>query len=485
MTDTAQPSTNLRGEPPLCVDLDGTLVRTDVLVESWFVLLKRNALSAVLVPFWIVHGKARLKHEIALRADIDVQTLPYNKAFIDHLYDQHKQGRRLLLTTATNEKYANQVAQHLGIFESVMASDAQSNLSGERKHQRLVQRFGVGGFDYAGNANSDLLIFQSARRAILVEPEPGVERAAKQVTEVAHYFRSDLTVLRAYLRALRPYQWLKNLLVFVPIASAHRLGEPGLLAQGFLAFVAFSLCASSVYLLNDLIDLPADRAHARKRHRPFAAGAASVKIGLMLVPSLLLASVGIALWLPPAFIALLAGYYLLTLSYSLWIKGEVMMDVVILAALYTMRILAGAAAVSIIPSFWLLAFSMFLFLSLAMVKRFAELLDLKSSESESAEGRGYQVVDLAMVQSLGAAAGYCAVLVLALYINSEDSRVHHVYPEVIWSLCPVLLYWISRMWQVAGRGQMHDDPLVFALTDRVSLWVGVASVTIVLAANWA
>ena len=468
----------------MCVDLDGTLLRTDVLVESWFVLLKRNVLSAALAPFWLVNGKARLKHEIALRADLDIQNLPYNKAFLDHLNNQHSQGRRLVLATATNEKYANQVAQHLGIFESVMASDAQTNLSGEQKHRLLVQRFGVGGFDYAGNARSDLLVFPGARRAILVEPEPGVERAAKQVSKYVDLFRSDLKSLRAYLRALRPYQWLKNLLVFVPIAAAHRLGEPGLLEEAFMAFAAFSLCASSVYLLNDLIDLPADRAHARKRQRPFASGAASVKVALMLIPALLMASVAIAAWLSPAFLAVLAGYYVLTLAYSLWLKGKVMLDVLLLAALYTIRILAGAAAASIMPSFWLLAFSMFLFLSLAMVKRYAELLELLNSGSESAKGRGYQVVDLVTVQSLGAAAGYCAVLVLALYMNSDDVRVNYVHPEAIWLLCPLLLYWISRMWQRAGRGLMHDDPLVFALMDRISLWVGVASAMVVLAASW-
>jgi 4-hydroxybenzoate polyprenyltransferase len=388
------------------------------------------------------------------------------------------------LTTATNQKYANQVAQHLGIFESVMASDLQTNLSGEQKHHLLVERYGIGGFDYAGNSRSDLAVFPGARRAILVEPEPGVERAARRLTEAVHFFPSEITGSRAYLRALRPHQWLKNLLVFVPIAAAHRFGEPGLLEQAVLAFAAFSLCASSVYLLNDLIDLPADRAHARKRNRPFASGAASVKAGLMLVPILLVLSAGIAMSLSLAFVAVLAVYYVLTLAYSLWLKGKVMVDVLLLAALYTMRILGGAAAVSIVPSFWLLAFSMFVFLSLAMVKRYAELFDLQKSGSDSAEGRGYQVVDLVTLHSLGAAAGYCAVLVLALYINSDDVRVHYAHPEAIWLLCPLFMYWISRMWLWAGRGLMHDDPLVTALKDRVSRWVGLASATVVVVASW-
>jgi len=468
---------------PLCVDLDGTLVRTDMLVESWFALLRRNALSALLAPFWLCHGKARLKHEIARRVDLDIRSLPYHGSFLDHLRKQHSQGRRLVLATATNEKYANQVAQHLGIFESVIASDAQTNVSGAQKHRLLVEKFGASGFDYAGNARCDLPVCSSARQAILVNPEPGVARAARKLADVAGSF-SEPATLRAYLRALRPHQWLKNLLVFVPLMAAHRSGDATLLGHAALAFVAFGLCASSAYLVNDLMDLPADRAHARKRHRPFASGEASVKVGLVLIPSLLLASFGIAAWISAALVAVLAVYFASTLAYSLWLKGKVMADVLLLAALYTLRILAGAAAVAIELSFWLLAFSMFLFLSLAMVKRHAELLDLKNSGNASTQGRGYMVMDLATVQSQGAAAGYCAVLVLALYINSDDVRVNYAHPQAIWLLCPLLLYWISRMWQKAGLGVMHDDPLIFALKDPVSRCVGVAGAIAVLAASW-
>lgn len=468
---------------PLCVDLDGTLVRTDLLVESWFTLLKLNILLALLAPYWLIHGKSRLKQEIAQRADLDIQSLPYNSVFLEYLRDQRMRGRLLVLVTASHEKYANQIADHLGIFNEVFATNGQTNLSSDKKQQLLTERFGNKRFDYAGNARADLQVFTHARQVILVNPELGVKRVAeKSLDNIERVFEDKSGRFHAYIRALRPHQWVKNLLVFIPLAAAHKLGDLTLLGQALVAFVAFSLCASSVYLLNDLLDLSADRTHTRKRTRPFASGAASVKVGLVIIPLLLATSVGIAVRLPVVFLAVLVAYYVSTLAYSLWLKGKLMVDVLMLAGLYTLRILAGAAAVTVVPSFWLLAFSMFLFLSLAMVKRYAELLDLKHAGKNEAKGRGYDVTDLATIQSLGASAGYCAVLVLALYINSNDVRIIYTHPEIIWLLCPLLLYWVSRMWQRAGRGEMHDDPIVFAIKDRVSRWVGAVCAFVVVVA---
>jgi len=480
MNEQATESENV----PLCVSLDGPLLRTDLLIESWFGLLRTRALLAILAPYWLMWGKARLKHEIALRTELDVRHLPYDGPLLEYLRDQFRAGRRLVLTTGSNEKYADEVATHLGIFKEVIASNVQTNLSAAAKSRLLVERYGDRGFDYAGNAKTDLQVFPHARQTILVNPAPGVERTVKQPTG-KQMFAGTFSRLGVYLRALRLHQWVKNLLVFVPLAAAHKLGNPELLAKAALAFVAFGLCASSVYVLNDLLDLPADRAHARKRQRPFASGAASVRVGVVLIPLLLAAAAAIATMLPLAFLATLAVYYVTTLAYSLWLKGKLMIDVLVLAGLYTLRILAGAAAVAIVPSFWLIAFSMFLFLSLAMVKRYSELLELRDAGVTNARGRGYEVTDLATLQSLGAAAGYCAVLVLALYINSNDVRINYTHPNRIWLLCPLLLYWVSRMWQRAGRGQMHDDPLVFALKDRISRYVGAAGVIVMLAASWA
>ncbi len=474
---------DLAHEVPLCVDLDGTLVRTDLLVESWFALLKRNPLAALQAPLWLLRGKASLKHEIARRADLDVRNLPYDNRLLEYLRAQHRNGRSLVLATASNEKYANQVARHLGIFERVIASDGQTNVSADHKRSLLTANFGPRGYDYAGNARCDLAVCGAARQAILVNAARSVERAANRVAFVAHAFSARRT-LKPYLSAMRPHQWLKNLLLFVPAVAAHRIAEPALLARVAFAFIAFSLCASSVYLLNDLLDLPADRAHPRKRERPFASGAASAKVGVLVIPALLVASFGIAMLLSGRLAAVMVVYLASTLAYSLWLKGKVMIDVLVLAALYTLRILAGAAAVAIEPSFWLLAFAMFIFLSLAMVKRYAELLDLKRSGTALAQGRGYIVMDLGTIQTQGAASGYCAVLVLALYVNSGEVHANYTHPQAIWLLCPLLLYWVSRMWQKAGLGAMHDDPLIFALKDEVSRWLAAMGAIVLMAASW-
>ena len=469
---------------PLCIDLDGTLIRSDLLVEGLFALLAKNPLDALRTPFWLFKGKDRLKLEVSRRADIDVASLPYNQRLIDYLQKQRAAGRRLVLATASPARYASQVAEHLGLFDDVVATEDGINLSGVRKAQALVERFGEGGFDYAGNGRPDLAVWERSRRALLVDAEPGVARAARDLVTVEAVIENGRPGIRDYLKAMRIHQWAKNILVFMPLLGAHRMGEMQLFSQAAIAFLAFGLCASSVYLLNDLLDLPADRAHPNKRKRPFAAGTVPLLHGVVLVPVLLLSAFGLALFLPPLFILVLGLYYLGTISYSLWLKRVVLVDVLLLAGLYTMRVLAGAAAVAIAPSFWLLAFSVFLFLSLALAKRHAELKVLLLHGSGKSRGRGYQASDLEALLSLGTAAGYMSVLVLALYINSEEIRELYQRPEVIWLLCPLLLYWISRVWLGAHRGKLHDDPVVFALKDRVSRLVILVGVVIVLAATY-
>ncbi len=473
----------LNDDIPLCVDLDGTLIKSDILVESFFALLKHNPFFALLVPFWLLKGKAYLKHQIASRAELDVSTLPFHHDFLEYLREQHAKGRRLVLATASNDKFAKQIALHLGLFEAVHASDELTNLSANKKLHRLCEYYGNKLFDYAGNARADLKIWPHARRAIIVNPEPGVQAAAQNVGNVEHCFDDRSQMYKNYLRALRPHQWSKNLLVLVPLLASHQIGAPFMMWSAALAFLAFSLCASSVYLLNDLLDLPADRRHARKRQRPFASGAIPPVNGALLIPLLLAVAVGIALLLPVEFLVVLIGYYVLTVAYSLWLKSKVLFDVLVLAALYTLRIIAGAAAISVAPSFWLLAFSMFLFLSLAMVKRYTELDGLKESGRDTIAGRGYQATDLHTLNSLGGSSGYLAVLVLALYINSDDVKRMYSHPQLIWLLCPILLYWVSRLWLAAARGKMHDDPVVFAFRDNVSRWIAVIVIAIVLLAS--
>lgn len=456
---------------PLCVDLDGTLVKTDLFLESWFALFKRHPWRALQAPLWLLHGKARLKEEIARRIDINPAQLPYHPEFLAYLKQQRESGRRLVLATAAHERHARAVADYLGIFSDVIATTTEKNLSGQAKCGALCACFGSQQFDYAGNESADLKIFPHARHAVLVNPRPGVERKVRRLGMTATVFPSDRHRLRPYVRAVRAHQWLKNLLLFVPLLAAHAYTELAPTIATVIGFFAFCACASAVYLINDLLDLPADRAHPRKRKRPFAAGDIPIHVGLALTAVLFSLALGLSLFLPGEFLWLMAGYVSATFAYSLWLKGKVLVDVFVLASLYTIRVMAGGAAAGIDPSFWLLAFSMFLFLSLAMIKRYTELSEVRQSGTESVTGRGYMVADLYTVQALGAAAGYLSVLVLALYINTDDVRLHYQREYVLWFLCPLLLYWISRMWQRAGRDEMHDDPLVFAMKDRVSLGI--------------
>lgn len=473
MTDKTQiTNSGATSFTPLCVDLDGTLVYTDVLVESIFALLKISPLYFFLLPVWLIRGKAYFKQQITDRVVLDVETLPYNNLLLEYLRKQKQQGRSLILTTACNVKHAEQVALHLEIFDKVLASDEDINLSGRRKSQRLVDEFGERGFDYVGNAKVDLEIWSHAREGILVNPEPGVSKRARNLVNVKDFNDNHGPDLRTYLQALRLHHWLKNLLVFVPLVMAHQVHDPMLLLQAVLAFLSFSLCASSVYLLNDLLDLPEDRKHPTKRNRAFACGAISIKYGVWLIPVLLLASIAIALLLPEIFLYTLIFYYAVTLAYSLKLKQILLLDVLVLSGLYTMRLIAGAAAVSVLPSFWLLAFSMFLFLSLAFVKRYSEIIVLQAEGHCSEYKRGYRAVDLETLAQFGSASGYLSVLVLALYIESEQVKLLYTNPQTIWLLCPVLLYWVSRVWLLTRRGQMHEDPVVFALKDRHSHWLG-------------
>lgn len=452
---------------PLCVDLDGTLVRTDLLVESIFALIKNDFMHLFLLPLWLLRGKAGFKQKIADRVTLDVTLLPYHDMFLDYLRQEHASGRRLVLATASNVKLAEAVASHHGIFHDVIASTADTNLSGKHKLQRLEHLFGTNGFDYAGNAKEDLAVWASASSGIMVNPEWGVRKAAERGDRNMKLFDDrDGRLPAHYIRAMRLHQWLKNLLVFIPLLMAHRITEPLLAGQAVLAFFSFGLCASSVYVLNDLLDLPEDRKHRTKRHRPFAAGKIPVIHGVILVPLLLATAFGIAFLLPVKFMAVLAFYYIITLSYSLRFKSAALVDVLLLAGLYTLRIIAGAAAVSVVPSFWLLAFSMFLFLSLALVKRYTELSASKAQGGSTVGGRGYRMADLELLSQFGSASAYTAVLVLALYINSEAVRDLYTYPEIIWLLCPLLLYIIARIWLLARRGELDEDPVVFAIRDR-------------------
>jgi 4-hydroxybenzoate polyprenyltransferase len=467
------------GMRPLCVDLDGSVIRTDLLLECLLALVKRNPIYLLLAAVWWARGPAVLKAEIARRVQLDPTVLPYNTELLLWLRNEHARGRQLWLCTGSNERLAGAVARHLGIFSGVIASDSTHNLTGRLKAECLVRSFGFREFDYCGNERRDLATWYCSNGAIVVSNGSALGMRVATRVPLLQTFASGGDRLSAALRALRPHQWAKNVLLFVPLLAAHRASDPVAIGNAVLGFVAFCLCASSVYVLNDMLDLQADRAHARKCRRPFASGDLPLWVGFLMVPALLVVAAAIAAFLSTQFLLVLGAYYILTSAYSFVLKGMIFIDAIALAGLYTLRIIAGAAAVRVPLSFWLLLFSVFLFLSLAMVKRYAELDALRRRGQLQAAGRDYDIGDLPMLESVGISAGYVSVLVLALYVNSPATMPLYRRPEALWPLCVLLLYWITRVWMKAHRGRMHDDPVIFALRDRVSLATGLLAALIV------
>lgn len=467
MTAAMDQATEVR--PVLVVDLDGTLVRSDMLYESFWTAFSRDWRTPMRALAGLLHGKAALKARLAALGAPDPATLPYDPEVLAEIRDWRARGGLVALVTAADQSIATAVATHLGLFDEVHASDGTTNLKGPSKAAFLRDRFGKGGFTYAGDHTADLAVWREAGGAITVGADPSLRARAQALQPDARHISAPKSAIPALMKAVRPHQWLKNMLIFFPMIAAHDFNMTAVF-RGGLAFVAFSLVASSVYLLNDLLDLGSDRQHPRKRLRPLASGALPLRTGMVMVPVLLAAGVSMALLLPPAFLLVLAAYYLLTVTYSLWLKRKPILDICALASLYTLRVIAGGAAAAITPSVWLMAFSAFLFFSLGAVKRQAELVDMVQRGIESAAGRGYRVSDLSLVTQMATAAGFVAVLVLMLYLNEPEVLTLYRHPLLLWAACLVLLYWISRMVLVASRGKMDDDPTVFAARDPVSLF---------------
>ena len=474
-----------REESPLVVDLDGTLIHTDTLHELTLLLLRHKPYLVLVIPFWLFSGKAFLKNKLASIVDIDVSSLPFNNELIDWLKSQKDLGRKLILGTATDVSIARAIANHINLFDEVLASDGKVNLAGKNKAQVLVEKYGNKGFDYVGNSSVDLLVWNKSKLGIVVNGSKSLVHQASAVTQIEHVIPKAKNNPKTWMKVFRVHQWVKNLLIFVPILAAHQIltGPDG--HNLLVAFLSFSLCASSVYITNDLLDLESDRAHPRKHNRPFASGQMPIWKGVVLAPLLSIASLVMASYVGGNFLLWLLLYFALTCAYSWGLKRLVLIDCLTLAILYTLRIVAGAAAVSMSLSFWLLAFSIFIFLSLAFIKRYAELQDGVGKGAQKAHGRGYYIADASLVQQLGVTSGYAATMVLALYLNSENIVKLYRTPEIIWAAVPLILLWISWMWLNAHRGLMQDDPIVFAIKDKVSILIGVFFIaTFMLASVW-
>lgn len=457
---------------PLYVDLDGSLTPSDTLHESIVLFARRHPLNLLRMVGWLVRGKAGFKRALADAVLPEPERLPWRADFIEFLRAEHARGRPLVLATAADARVARRVAEHLGVFSDVLATeDGGPNLSRAHKREAIAAHARAAGHErwaYAGNSADDLQVWAGGAQAIAVNAPAGVLRRLRAAQAPARVFERRPLTLPTVLRAIRLKQWSKNGLLFVPLLAAHTT-DPSLWLTLFVAFVAFGLCASATYLVNDLLDLPNDRAHRLKRLRPLAAGTLSIRAAVAIGAAMLLAALALAAWVGQAFIGALLLYTALTLGYSLRWKRIPLFDVLLLATLYTLRIGAGALAGHVDLSNWLLAISIFLFLSLALVKRCAELEEAVDARQAPAPGRGYQPRDLATLRTMGMASGFMSVLVLTLYIDSPNSRALYAQPDWLWAAAPVLLLWVMRIWFKTGRRELHgEDPLAFALKDPFS-----------------
>jgi 4-hydroxybenzoate polyprenyltransferase len=456
----------------LFVDADGNLYSADILHESVARCLVRNPVEMLKVPYWLLKGRAYLKAQVAALADIDFATLPYRQDVIEFLHSEAAKGRTLVLATAAHEKHARAIAEQLGLFHHVLATRDDSNLKGQAKADAIAEycrSVNQPSFSYIGDAHSDLHVWRHASSVYAVTPGWRLQakiRALGKPTQLVGVRRSRVW---AAVKALRPQQWAKNLLIFVPLVTSHRALEWPLLLQCLVAFVAFSLSASAVYVANDLVDIDADRQHPRKRERPFASGTLPIAFGPPLVLALLTAGLGIATTVSASFVAIIGVYLAMNIAYSFLLKRKLLADVVALALMYSIRIISGGEATGIVISEWLFAFSLFFFTSLALVKRHAELVVVESLRPHRPANRAYRAGDVRIIEGLGTSSGLVAVLVLALYIASPEVKLLYSSPQVLWLLCPLLYFWIARVWILSGRRQLHHDPVVFAMTDWRSL----------------
>jgi 4-hydroxybenzoate polyprenyltransferase len=468
---------------PLAVDLDGTLTPTDTLVESLIGLVRQSPLNLLRLPLRLLNGRADFKGWVAARAGVSAERLPYREPLLAYLRGEKQKGRRIVLATAAHRSIAEGVAAHLRLFDAVLATDGEHNLKGEAKLEAIRRKLGAE-FAYAGDSAADMAVWKAAKAAVLVGVPPGLAESIRKDVPVEREFAAEKGGIAAWLRAFRVHQWLKNLLLFVPLLTAFSFLDVGKLVTTLIAFFAFSFAASASYVFNDLWDLENDRAHPRKRSRPFASGGIPIAQGLVAAVVSLAVALALAAAVSRGFVLMLLLYLAITSAYSWVLKERALIDVLALSLLYTLRILAGSVAIGIPSSSWQLAFSAFIFLSLALVKRCAELVSLEQSGEKEAPGRDYRVTDLAVLWPLGVGAALSAVVVFGLFISTEETRARYATPELLWLVALGLVYWLARLWIKTSRGKMDDDPLVYAVRDSGSLMAVAFMIAVTLVAHF-
>jgi 4-hydroxybenzoate polyprenyltransferase len=458
--------------PPLCVDLDGTLLKTDTIWETLIAHLKARPWHALLIPFWLLAGRARLKERLAEGVKLDCESLPYTADLVEYLREARAAGRELVLVSGCDRSVGNQIASHLGLFSEAITSDGKTNLKGRTKAEVLIERFGNRGFDYAGNEKADLPVWEAARERLVANAPGRVTRRLADKTRGLREFAPQTSRFPAFLRALRCHQWSKNMLVFVPLIAAHAYFNSSAVGGAILMFLAWCFVASGIYVSNDLLDLEADRCHPTKRERPFASGDLPLSFGIILAPVLLVLGLGMAASISWACAAALGVYAGLAFAYSSSLKKRPLVDVFTLAFFFTIRVVGGGLASGYPVSTWLLAFASFLFLGLAFLKRCSELVCIQGLGRRHMGSRGYGVTDLPVLQMFGVASAFVAIMVLGLYVNTAVAEAQYRWPAALWAAGPFLLLWLCRLWLATARGEMHEDPIVYSMRDWVSWLAG-------------
>ena len=468
---------------PLVLDLDGTLVTTDTLHEALFLLLKRDWQRAWRVPFWTLEGPAVVKEKLgAVVTDEDVARFPINPALLAFAEREARLGRGIVLATAADRSVAEKVARRFPFISKVMSSNGRENLRGLAKADALCESY-PNGFVYAGNSFPDVRVWRRASGAVFAGDSPRLMEKAQEATSLLASFPRRALGLNGLRRALRLHQWAKNALVFVPLFLGGKAADPSAWIGALEGFLAFSLLASATYLLNDLWDLHEDRQHWSKKNRPLASGEMQIALSVGIIVACGFAALGLALAAGPGCVAMLALYLAISLSYSFGLKREPIIDVLLLATLFTMRLGLGVVVTGATFSPWLLVFSMFIFLSLSLAKRQTEITRMVPHGKESAPGRGYKANDAPFVLTTGVASMMATVLVMVLYLI-EDAFPKGIYkhPDFLWGFSVVIFLWLARVWLLCHRGELHDDPVAFALKDRLSLFYAAVMGAIFLAA---
>ena len=471
--DTPVIVSDAAARPPLVLDLDNALLRTDLLHETAVAYLKGNPLRLFQLALWLLRGKAVLKRALSERVVLDVEGLPVNEALVAFGQAEAAAGRLVGVASASDALLAHRVARRFGFTDFVIASDGVSNFKGDAKRQQLQQRF-PNGFSYAADAAVDLAVWRHAQTIVLAGASPGTARAAARLGKpIEASFENPGLGLRGWRKALRVHQWAKNALVFVPLILSGMASEPQAMLSALIAFAAMSVLASGTYLINDLFDLGDDRRHWSKRERPLASGRMRITQGVAASAVLIAAGLAAGAVLGTTSLLLLAFYMAATLAYSLYLKRQPIVDAFTLAVLFTTRLGLGIAAVGAAPSAWLLVFSMFLFASLSFAKRQTEIQRSIANGRSDVGGRGYRTGDSGLVLAMGIATGMTAVTIMVLYIiNDAFSAQFYKEPVFLWAFPAVLFMWISRIWLLCHREELHDDPVAFAVRDRVSIVLG-------------